>query len=186
MKKLIAVLLLCVSAQASAMTVGGVKLDEKVHVDNSDLVLNGAGLRTKYILSIYVSALYLGKKMNSADAVLADTGTKRVELHVLKHLSAGDFMEAFNKAINDNLAQDEYVKISARLLRFSKVFRQVGEVKKGAVIVLDYFPKYGLVLTVNGKELTRIEGADFYNAMLKIWLGNKPVQDSVKKGMLGG
>jgi len=186
MKKFLVALLVCLSTQASAMMVGGEKLADKVRVGNSDLVLNGAGLRTKFILNIYVGALYLGTTKTTAEAVLADTGTKRVELHILHHLSAGDFMEAFNKAINANLTTDEYVAVSARLLNFSRVFRQVGEVEKGSVIILDYLPDTGLVLTVKGKELTRIQGEDFYRAMLKIWLGNKPVQDSLKKGMLGG
>jgi hypothetical protein len=186
MKKVIAILLLCLSTQAFAMTVGGVKLADKIHLGKNDLILNGAGLRTKYILSIYVGALYLKDKEVTAEAVLADTGAKRVELHILHHLSAGDFMEAFNKAIKENLTTEEYVAVAVRLLRFSTVFREVGEVEKGSLIFIDYLPDDGMVLTVNGKELTRIKGEDFYRAMLKIWMGNKPVQESLKKGMLGG
>ncbi|MBP8162985.1 MAG: chalcone isomerase family protein, partial [Propionivibrio sp.] len=28
-------------------------------------------------------------------------------------------------------------------------------------------------------------GEDFFNALLKIWLGNKPVQDDLKQALLG-
>lgn len=178
--------MLCLSAQAFAVTVGGVKLEEKIHLDKSDLVLNGAGIRSKAIFNIYVAALYVEKKNRRAEALLADSGTRRVELHVLYRLTAGEFMEAFNKAINANLTPEEYVPVAARLIHFSRAFREVGEVDKGSVILIDYIPSIGTVLTVNGKERERIVGEDFYRAMLKIWLGKSPVQDSLKKALLGG
>ncbi len=187
MKKLVAVLLLCLSAQALAVTVGGVALEEKARIGKSNLVLNGAGIRTKIIFKVYVAALYLGEKKGAADAVLADTGAKRVSLHMLRHVSAGDFMDAFNKAINANHTPEQYAALAARLMDFGRVFREVGEVDKGAVILIDYLPESAeTLLTVNGKERVRIKGADFYAAMLKIWLGKNPVQDSLKKAMLGG
>lgn len=186
MRKLLGALLLCLSVQAHAAIVSGVTLPEKIHLDKSDLVLNGAGIRTKVIFTIYVAALYVEKKTKSADEILAADGTRRVELHVLFKLTAGEFMEAFNKAINANLTPEEYAPVAARLIHFSRAFREVGEVARGSVIVIDYLPSIGTVLTVNGKEVERIQGADFYSALLKIWLGKNPVQDSLKRAMLGG
>ena len=189
MKNFVGMMLLCLSAQAFAgtVTVGGVKLEDKISVDKKELVLNGAGMRSKVIFNIYVSALYLAQKRNTPEAIFADKGPKRVELHILRHLSAGDFMDAFNKAINANNTPEEYAPVAARLIRFGRSFREVGEVDKGSVIVLDFNPETNMMmLTVNGKEITRIEGQDFYNAMLKIWLGKNPVQDNLKKAMLGG
>ncbi len=187
MRKLIGVFLLCLSMQAVAMTVvGGLVLDEKAHVDKTELKLNGAGIRSKVVVSVYVAALYLHGKLTTAEGVLADPGAKRVSLHILHRLTAGDFMDAFNKAINANHTPEEYAPLAARLIHFGRVFRQVGEVDRGSVINLDYLPASATtVLTVNGKECARIQGADFYAAMLKIWLGKNPVQDSVKKAMLG-
>jgi hypothetical protein len=189
MKNIMGALLLCLSVQAFAgtVTVGGVGLDDKITVNRKALVLNGAGIRTKLIFDVYVGALYLSQKKNSPDDIFADQGPKRVELHILRHLAASDFMDAFNKAINANHTPEEYAPLAARLLRFGRSFREVGEVDKGSLIILDFVPETGMtVLTVNRKEITRIEGADFFNAMLKIWLGKNPVQDSLKKEMLGG
>lgn len=187
MKKLLSIMLLCLSAQAFAATVSGVKLEDKISLDNKELVLNGAGLRTKVFFNIYVGALYLTQKNSTPEGIFADKGPKRVKLYIMRHLAAGDFMEAFNKAINANHTPEEYAPLAARLLRFGRSFREVGEVDKGSIILLDYIPEANLmVLTVNGKEITRVPGEDFYNAMLKIWLGKNPVQDSLKKEMLGG
>ena len=186
MRKLIGVLLLCLSAQAGAVFVGGVTVPEKIRLDKGELVLNGAGARTKVVFTIYVAALYLENKTKDAQAILDSTGARRVELHVTYKLTAGEFMEAFNKAIRDNLTPEEYAGVAARMIHFARAFRDVGEVDKGSVIMIDYLPSIGTVLTVNGKERQRIAGADFYSSMLKIWLGKNPVQDSVKKALLGG
>ncbi len=190
MKNLIAILLLCLSSQAFAVKVGDVNLDEKIRIGSSDLLLNGAGIRSKMVFKVYVSALYLGEKKNSAEAVLMDAGTKRVELHMLRHVEAGDFMDAFITAIKANHTTAEYVGILGRLVKFTHVFTVVGVVNKGDVITIDYLPGTDkdngvTVVGVNGRERERIFGADFYHAMLKVWLGEKPVQDSLKKEMLG-
>ena len=38
---------------------------------------------------------------------------------------------------------------------------------------------------INDEWRGAIPGNDFYRALLKIWLGNRPVSDSLKQGMLG-
>ncbi len=188
MKKLIGVvlLLLCLPLQASAMKVGGVDIAEKINFGHGKLTLNGAGIRTKFMFKIYVVALYLNDKRKSAADVLADTGPKRIALHITHTLTGGDFMEAFNKAVNANQTPQEYTQIAARLIHFSRVFREVGEVKKGDLITLDYAPEIGTIVAVNGKEHGRVKGADFYAVLLKVWLGPHPVQDNVKQDLLGG
>ncbi len=186
MKKLIVALLLCLPMQVFAVKVVGVDVPEKAQVAGRDLVLNGAGIRKKFVVKVYVAALYLEKKKDTANDVVMDGGNKRVALHILRHLNGGDFMEAFNKAINANHTADEYMPLAARLIRFSRVFRQVGEVDNGDVITLDYSPATGTVVAVNGKEYGRVQGEDFYRALLKIWMGTKPVSEELKMRLLHG
>ncbi len=178
-------LVLCLPLQAWAAKVEGVDLAEKVHMEAGELVLNGAGIRTKYMFKVYVAALYLGDKRTAAEDVLAQDKPMRVELHMLRHVDAGEFMEAFRQAIMANLTKDEFNHLALRFLTFAKVFTDVGQVDKGDVITLDYVPGAGTVVGVAGKERTRVEGLDFYRGMLKIWLGNNPVDASLKKKMLG-
>ncbi len=185
MNKLFVVLLACLPMQAFGVTVSGVEVPEKAHVQSRQLVLNGAGVRTKFMFKVYVAALYMETKKKRPDEVLVDGGVKRVSLYVMRKLTGGEFMEAFNKAINANHTADQYIPLAARLIHFSRVFRKVGEVNKGDVITLDYSPETGTIVSVNGKEQGRTEGQDFYRALLKIWMGDHPVSDSLKKGMLG-
>ena len=62
----------------------------------------------------------------------------------------------------------------------------IGEAKSGTTVVIDWLPESGTRLTVNGQVKGKdIAGEDFYKALLKIWLGNKPVQDDLKQALLG-
>ena len=47
---------------ASAAEVAGTHIDDKAIVAGSDLTLNGAGLRTRFMLKIYTIGLYLPKR----------------------------------------------------------------------------------------------------------------------------
>ena len=61
-----------------------------------------------------------------------------------------------------------------------------GEAKKGDVIHLDFTPDAGTRVVVNGKQQgNAIAGEDFYSALLRIWLGDKPADGDLKKGLVG-
>lgn len=185
-KAFVAVLLIGFAARAGAMTVADKTLDDTAHVAQQALVLNGAGMRTKFFFQVYIGALYLRERMHTTEAVLADPGPKRIELYVMRHVGADRFAEAFHTAISKNHTPDEYRAISSRLARFEQVFGEVGDVNEGTVVLMDYLPQGDeTVLTIDGKERVRIPGADFYRALLKVWLGEQPAQESLKKAMLG-
>lgn len=186
MKKLILILLLSFPMQAFAVTLAGVDMPDRASVGANNLLLNGAGIRTRFMFKVYVGALYLGEKRATDEAVLADEKPKRLALHILRHLEAGELMEALRKGLLANLTADEFAPLAARFVQFTKVFRDVGQVNNGDVITIDYLPGVGTVVGVNGKERWRMQGEDFYRGMLKIWLGNKPVQEDLKKELLGG
>ncbi|MBK9160524.1 MAG: chalcone isomerase family protein [Nitrosomonadales bacterium] len=187
MKKLLSVLCgLLLSMNVGATEVEGVKLADRVHLGSRDLVLNGAGVRSKLIFDLYVAALYLGERKNSGDAVLADAGEKRIALHLLRDISAETLSEAFNKAIISNHTPAELAALDASLKQFMAIFAAMNEVKKGDVITLDYLPASGTRVGVNGTEKGLIVGAGFNVALLKVWLGVKPAQDDLKRKLLGG
>ena len=69
-----------------------------------------------------------------------------------------------------------------------KAFRQMmtsaKAVKEGDVIVLD-LSSTGTQVSLNGKVLGTVEGAAFNQALLRVWLGKEPVDEALKKAMLG-
>ena len=187
MKRLLlgmAVCVLCVPAMA--LEVGGVKLSDTAQIGSQTLVLNGAGIRTKWFFKVYVGALYLPQKQSVADMVIADEQPQRIALHMLRDLPSKKLYGAFNEAIQANHDGAELKAMKVQLEQMANIFNQIGEAKQGDVITLDYQPVGGTQISLNGKVYGNIEGAAFKRALLKIWLGSKPAQDDLKKAMLGG
>lgn len=185
MKRVMASCVLLLSLSAAALEVGGAKIDERVQVAGQVLVLNGAGVRTFLFMDMYVAALYLTAKQTTGAAALAEKGARRIELHVLKEAPASRFLGAFRKGMAKNNSEQVLAALEPRLAAFEQLFKGVDEVAANSVIAFDGVPGEGLRVSLNGRELGRVAGDDFYRALLSIWLGEHPVQDDLKKGLLG-
>jgi uncharacterized cupredoxin-like copper-binding protein len=184
-KLLVLVCGLLLSLNAHARFVGDVNVPDTAQVAGASLQLNGAGTRVRVIIDVYVAALYLGKTTNSADAVFADAGAKRVALHMLYGMKSEKLLGAFKDAIEANHSPAELTAIDAGMKKFYAIFDSVSGVSPGDTIYLDYVPAVGTKVTINGKERGVVEGANINRALLKIWLGENPVQNDLKKDMLG-
>jgi Chalcone isomerase-like len=187
MRAILAVALLCtLVAPVLAAEVAGVKIDETAKAaDGKTLQLNGAGVRTRFFVKVYVGALYLAQKANSASAVLADAGAKRVELHLLRDLRADQVSSALNEGLLANNSVEDLAKLDAKIKDFVSIMNSIGSAKQGSVIALDYAPGPGTRVNVNGEVKGTVPGEDFNRALLRVWLGDKPVDTALKKGMLG-
>ncbi len=149
-------------------------------------MVNGAGLRKKAVFKVYAMALYLPEKHGEADGALAARGAKRVSITLLRDLSAQQFVEALQEGVANNHTEAEMAALKDRLKQFSDLLLAVGEAKTGTSVVIDWLPESGTRLTVNGQAKGKeIAGEDFYKALLRIWLGRKPVQDDLKQALLG-
>ncbi len=187
MKKVL--LMLCCALltwNACAVEVEGVELPDRLHIGQRDLVLNGAGVRSKFFFDMYVAALYLTEKKSSSDAILSAAGQNRVALHMLRGIGSETLSKSFNKAISQNLTPVELGAIADELRQLSRLFIMMREAKEGDVITMDYLPEKGTQINFNDVTIGVISGAAFNVALLKVWLGKKPVQDDLKKGLLGG
>lgn len=171
---------------ANALEIAGVRLPETAQVGSVNLQLNGAGIRTRFFFKIYVAALYLPQKQSAAEAIIVDEREHRIALHVLHELGSKKLFSALSGAIEANHTPAELTAMDAQLIQMGQIFDAVKEVKPGDVITLDYLPASGTLIGVNGTALGTIRGAAFNRALLKIWLGSKPVQDDLKKELLGG
>ena len=182
-----AVLGLCLAAgSACAAEVEGVKLADKVPVGGAELLLNGAGVRTRVFFKVYVGALYIQKKAGAPDAVLGDAGAKRIAMHLLRDLEAEQLLSAFNDGLKKNHAPEQLAKVEPQVKQLDGIFTAVKAVKKGDVVLLDYLPGAGTRVTVRGEDRGTIPGEEFNRALLRIWLGEQPADASLKKAMLGG
>jgi hypothetical protein len=174
-------------AGAHAAEVAGVKVDDKTRVANAELTLNGAGLRKRAFFQVYAIGLYVPQKAASAQALLEQQGPKRVAIHMLRDVGAEAFSEALAEGIRANHTEAEMKALEPRVKELTAIIAEVGQAKKGMAFALDWQPQAGTLMLVNGAARGRpIAGEDFYRALLKIWIGDKPVQDDLKKALLGG
>jgi chalcone isomerase-like protein len=182
---LAAATLALVALGASAAEVAGVKLDDKTQVESRELVLNGAGLRKRVIFNVYVIGLYLPEKKTDAAAALSVSGPKRAAIQMLRNVGADTFTEALVEGLRANSSEAEYKALEPRVKALSAIIAEIGEAKKGMSIALDWTGTATQVV-VNGKPAGKpIAGEEFYRALLRIWIGDKPVQDDLKKSLLG-
>ena len=174
--------MLCVAAlPAFGAEVAGVKLEDKTN----ELVLNGAGLRTRVIFNVYVIGLYLPEKKTDAAAVLQLAGPKRIAIHMLRNVGAEQFSEALADGIRANHAEAESKALEPRVKELAATMAEMKEATKGMAIALDWTGS-ATQLAIDGKPAGRpIAGEDFYRALLRIWLGEKPVQEDLKRALLG-
>ncbi|BBB62878.1 chalcone isomerase [Undibacterium sp. KW1] len=178
-------LVMCMSVQARATEVAGVKFDESVQVGGTDLKLNGAGIRYKAIFKVYAAGLYLKEKKTTVPEVLASQGPRRVTIVMLRDLSNEEFGRGFMTGIQQNTDKAEKSKMTSQFIRFGELFASVPELKKGDVMTNDWIPGVGTVVALNGKKMgDPYPDLGFYNALLRIWLGESPVDRSLKKAML--
>lgn len=171
------------AVSASAVEIAGVSLADKIQgEDGSQLTLNGAGIRSKLFFKIYVAGFYLEHPAKTSAAVLADSGHKQIQMHFLYDKVEKDkLIAAWNEGFEGNLSKDELQALADRISRFNAMFT---DVKKGDTILLDYIPEKGTSVTVAGATKGVIEGKDFNDALLSIWLGKKPVTEDLKKSLL--
>jgi hypothetical protein len=175
-------LLLLVAFPVWAAEVAGVKIDDKARVANTELTLTGAGLRKRVFFQVYAIGLYVQDR--KADPV-SQPGPKRVQIHMLRDVGADTFIEALAEGIKANHSEAEARALEPRIKQLGVIMAEVKEAKKGMAIALDWNGK-ATQAVIDGKPTGQpIEGEDFYRALLKIWLGDKPVQDDLKKALLG-
>jgi hypothetical protein len=170
---------------AFGLTIGGVEIPDTLALPDSEhgLLLNGAGVREKFFMDIYVGALYLPTRTTDSRAILADTGAATVLMHfVYSEVGKDRIVGGWNDGLRDNLSAAELRAIAERLDSFNSLFRTV---HRDDVIRIDYNPAIGTEVRINDEWRGTVKGNDFFRALLRIWLGDDPVSASLKKAMLG-
>lgn len=176
------------AARASAQVrVEGYTFAREATVAGQRLQLNGVGLRAVAWLKGYAAGLYLGAKATTPAAVLADGGAKRLQLRMLQEVPAEEFVKAFGKGVTRNTPAAELPALQERMRQFDALVMGLKKVKKGDLVDLDWLPGQGLSFAYNGRVLGNpIPGADLYGALLRIFVGQRPVDPEMKIGLLGG
>src|SRR6266567_9449882 len=180
----VTVLALCAAGAGTAAEVGGVKLDDKISLAGQELVLNGAGVRTRVVFKVYVASLYLPQKATELATVLSKS-PRRIQLNLLRALSADQLVEALNEGLAENNTAAELAAVKSQVDQSATIMKSFKEVKEKDVVTLD-FVDGATRIGLNGESRGSIPGDAFNQALTRVWLGDKPVQADLKKALLGG
>jgi len=173
------------SASLQAAELAGVTVADEITLANGDtLKLNGTGLREKLWIDVYVGSLYLAKPADNVAEVLAQPGALRIQMNfIYKEVSSEKMIKSWNEGFSNNQNAETLAALKDRIDAFNALFSDSARMED--VYTLDYLPGTGTVVSKNAEQLGIIEGEDFRNALIEIWLGNSPADSDLKKGMLG-
>jgi len=173
-------------SRAATVEVAGVKLEDRVTVNGNPLQLNGAGVRHKAVFKVYTAGLYLSQKATTTEQVLAAPGPKRMTITMLRDIDSAELGKLFSRGMEDNMERAAFSKLIPGVIRMSQVFTDHKKLLTGETFVLDWVPGTGTVLTVKGKvEGEPFKEPEFFNALMRIWLGPKPADWQLKDALLG-
>ena len=186
---LFVVFMLCWTAAANAVELGGVVLPDtaRLSAEGPELLLNGAGERWIMLFKIYAIGLYLPARRTTLNDVLALKGPKRLLLVIQRNeLTGKQIHEYLISRISDGTQQDEMAAMQARMDDLDRIINAERSIKHGGTIALDYLPGQGTMIRVNGTAKgAPIPGEDFYQALLRIWLGERAKSTTLRDALLG-
>ncbi|MCB1155251.1 chalcone isomerase family protein, partial [bacterium] len=166
---------------ADAATVAGRDFSTVKNMDGNVLELRGTGL-FRYLAAIKVvaGAFYVDPVYAHRDPLSADV-PKQIELSYFLSIDAEDFAEVTHQGIRQNVDFATYAKLKDRIDRFNTFYR---DVKSGDRYTLTYIPGQGTTLALNGVATGTISGRAFAEAIFRIWLGDKPMDERFKNDLL--
>ena len=164
-----------------AASLAGVTLPDTIQVGGTTLLLNGMGLRKKFVVKVYVAGLYLEQKSSDPDAIIKADKPKRIVMRFLHGVSKNQLADAFEESFNNN-SPDAKKTMKADIDRLLGALEPVNE---GDQMVFTYVPGTGTTLAINGKDKLTVAAPAFGPVLFSVWLGPKPPNADLKKGMLG-
>jgi len=179
----VAAMLMLVAPVAWAGSLEGVTMDDAIVVDGTTLHLNGMGVRKKLWVEVYVAGLYLEQKTSDAGQAVTSPGSRRVVMHFLTNKATKKKMDAAWLEGFEANSPTEFDALRDRVEQFIGLF---GDMKDGDEIELTMGPDAVTSASLNGEVKGTVQGEDFGQALLRVWLGEKPPSNDLKKGLLGG
>ncbi len=182
--RLLPSLLFCALAAGHSLyaaTTAGVTLPDTVQVGGKALVLNGLGVRSEFMVKVYVAGAYLEQKASDPDAIIKSDAPKQITMHFLHNATKKQMTDAFAESFKDNTPDAE----KTMKPEIDQLLGGIDAVKVGDEMVFTYVPGTGTTMTLNSKGITLIKTPAFRQVIFAVWFGPKPPTASLKKAMLG-
>ena len=182
----LAAALAMLAAPASRATeVAGVALDDSIELGGARLRLNGAGERTLYIVRTYVAALYVARPSSQPQAILGQSGPRRLSLTMLAALSTDWVVDRIVAAMRANMTGDAFALLQPRLARLLEPLLALERLQKGDRVDVDAIGG-SLRVSVDGRALgVETPGDELFDALLRAFIGERPIDAALGRALLG-
>jgi hypothetical protein len=158
------------------------ELPETIQAGDAKLVLNGSGVRTKYLMQMYVAGLYLARPSDRPAEIVSADAPMAIRLEITSGLVTQEkLIETLNEGFA-NATNGKPEPIRKEIDHFRKCL--AANIVKGDVLDLVYVPTQGVTVVKNGKKLGVVEGLAFKKALFGIWLSDSPADEDLKQGLL--
>ncbi|MCB0346398.1 MAG: chalcone isomerase family protein [Bdellovibrionales bacterium] len=176
-----ALICLVVPSTVFGASLAGVTLPDEADVGGKSLVLNGLGLReaTFFKVDVYVAGLYLEQKSNNAREIVASQGTKLLDMKFVRDVDKEKLTEAWIEGFQKNSVK--YGRLKDRVAQLNSM---MSDVEDGSTMRF-IFNTETVEVFIAGEKKGSIEGRDFVEGMLSVWLGKHPPNEELKEGLLG-
>lgn len=175
------------AGETQVATLEGQRFEDTTTLADRTLRLNGLGLRGVAWIKAFVAGLYLSAPSKDSAQILAMPGPKRIRLKIMLDASSHELTKSLTGRIEDHEPEAVRVKLGDRLTKLGALIDGLGDLKVGDVLDLDFIPDKGVSLRFNDKVVgVPVAGDDLYRCVLKIFVGDQPVDRRMKEGLLRG
>lgn len=147
------------------------------------LTLNGIALRSQLSREYYIGALYVPTPSRSSPIIVQMNGPKRLEIRVTSdRWTPRRFGQMWNQALSINNSPEALKELTREVVDFTRLIKK--PLTTGDTIQVDYDPDKGSIIKINGRKVKYIKNAQFFDALLKCWIGSRPPSSEFKKSIL--
>lgn len=151
------------------------------------LVRRGSGRFRFFFVPYYDCALYTLPTLQDAQEVLASDSPRRLVIDALRQITAFEFLWGLDQGLEDNSTRAELKTVERDLERVRASVREAGGLERGMRGALDYVPGIGVRLLINDRPRgPALGGKALADVMFKVWLGEHPLDVSLKEALIGG
>lgn len=172
-------------ARAQSADVIGVHYPPTIKVEGNNLVLNGSGISYRAVAKLYTVGLYVPQKSAKAEAIFATGGPKHLRFVMLQGMRVDELGKVITKGIESNSNREEFFRLIPSIRIMGEQFSRIKRLNAGDVFAIEFVPKRGTMFFVNGQPAgLPLEDASFFPAVMRTWLGNRPVTQDLKDALL--
>jgi hypothetical protein len=183
-------LALPLAAPALAQEIAEPKSGVTFAAKSGDMSLLGVGLRVKKIAfvsaKVYAVGLYVADSALSGPLAAYKGKTDSPALY--KELVSGDFEKQivmkFTRDVSTDQIRGAFRETLAGTSKLDLFVGYFGDTKQGQEYLLTWKPGGVLETKAVGLNKPPIKDKEFASAVFGIWLGDKPIQEDIKKGLV--